>query len=245
MDTKPFAGATERNVATASQDAYSLQNNASFTSLDNAKLSAFDSNKTVTATEDTLSTMPQWQQYIADMGRFATKEKPVFNQIERMTTVDPRYKPIMQKYGRDFVQFQNFITDYNDMSKVPFWDRMRVGTKAAWYSLRVNDRMNKVEQLKHDGADEADIIKAQEELQKAQFDYENNSQEFQSDTINVLAQIGASTVRILPEMIATTVAASLASSITGGASLAAGGARIARLLDVYKNTGSIQNLSKH
>ena len=216
---------TEGIVATPEQEAFNLKNEATFNNPVDIKISAYDPNITINSMETNFRANEDWRNFLADEKRYVRKAAPqsykAFRQIEKMWR-QPEYASIVDMYGSDMAVAGQMLSDYVDWDKVPWWERQKIGIRAARYGLKINAAKTKLYELEQNGGSSDEIQAAQNEVSRLEEYFQHNARPYDSDQANAWASMGVSAARVIPEMVATAAAISAATATLGGAAPAAG-----------------------
>ena len=223
---------TEGIVASSKQQKVALEPSTFYNDPVSERVAAVDPSIINEAKTNKLKDDTAWNAYITNPARMVGSANPgedyrKFRQIESMWR-KPEFASIIDEYGSDMAVGGQMLADYVDWDKVSWWDKQVIGIRSARYGMKIGEARTKVTELEHEGADQAEIDAAKQELARLEKYAVENSRPYESDTSNAWASFGVSAARIIPETVVTSVALG-AILPTGGAAAPAAATAAARL----------------
>lgn len=241
-----MAQGTEGIVANAKQEAFNLQNEAAFNNPVDLSIAAYTPSITKESMANAFKDNEDWRSFLADEKRYIKKDAPhsykAFRQIEDMWR-KPEFASIVDMYGTDMAVAGQMLSDYVDWDKVPWWEKQKIGIRAARYGMKINDARNDVIQAEHDGADPAVIAAKKQRVAELEEYFQHNARPYDSDTANAFASFGVSFARVVPEM-ALTSAAIAAIVPSGGATAGAAAVGAGRIAALLSGAGRAANIAR-
>lgn len=222
---------TEGIVATPAQQKTALDDQTYHGDPLKVRLAAYEPSNNKEAINNSFSLDKDWRAFLTDPVRNIKPNLPndyrTYRQLESMWR-KPEYASMIDAYGSDMAVGGQLLSDFVDWDKVSWWDKQVIGVGAARRGMQIGALRTKVADLEHNGADQADIDKAKAALAKLEQYAETNTRPYDSETANAFASFGVSFARVVPEMVATTLATG-AILPTGGATSAAAATGAARV----------------
>lgn len=223
---------TEGIVASSKQEQNTLENKNYFDNPAAVKYAAYQPSETKDVVSTSFTRNQEWQKFLADPVRNIRKDAPsnyrTYRQLEKMWR-QPEFASIIEQHGSDMAVAGQLLSDYVDWDKVSWWDKQVIGMSAARYGMRIGSARTKLAELEHSGASEEEIAAAKNELLRLEQYAQHNTRAYNSETANAFASFGVSAARVVPEMVATSLAigALIPSGGTTAGVAASSGARVA------------------